>query len=106
MISAAANAPSRAQSGSALSLDEPGQKAGGEEIAGAGRIDHFLDRKRIHRMGFVARDDDRALFRSRHDGKNIFRAQKAERRVEIACLIERMQFAFIGEENVDLAGRG
>ena len=81
MISAAASAPSCAQSVKTLLAREAGQKAGGEKIAGAGRIDESGDRDRVHRMRFLARDDERALFAARHRRQNVLAAQLRRRAV-------------------------
>ena len=45
---------------------EAGKKAGGEQIAGAGGVDHALDRKGRHRFGPVRADHQTALLAARH----------------------------------------
>ena len=57
-------------------------------------------------MRLLARDDERALFLAGYDGEDILAAQLRERGLEIRRLVERMQFALVGEENVDAARRG
>ena len=79
-----------------------GEEAGREQIAGAGRVDDFLDRKGRRRDDAGALGHHHASRRARDDAQQAgFALQLLERRVEIGGLIQRVQLALIGEQNID-----
>src|SRR6185369_5867588 len=79
------------------------QEAGREQIAGAGRIRHFLDWHRRHHLDAVARDDDAALGAARHHCELGVISERLRGRVEIRRLVQRMQLMLVGKEDVDRA---
>src|SRR5262249_6295271 len=83
---------------------EPHQKTRGEQIAGAGSVDHALHGARRNSVGFLARHDQTTPFAARDHRKPRILAQRIERGVEVGGLIQAVQFAFVGENEVDGAG--
>src|ERR1700722_20287134 len=73
------------------------EEAGGEKIAGAGRIDNALDRKGLYRFGPRRADYQAAFFAPRHHGGADVSAQRLDRGVEVGRLIEAVQLPLVGE---------
>jgi hypothetical protein len=61
---------------------KPEQEPRRVEVAGAGRVDQFLDRDRIDRDRLVTLEHDRALFGARHGGKAAILADRLQRVLE------------------------
>ena len=80
---------------------QPDQESGREQVAGAGRIDHLVDRLRPHRVVLLARDDQAALLAAGDDGELGVVAHRIDRGVEIRGLVEAVQLALVGEHDVD-----
>ena len=92
------------QCGSPRPRDSPTRKPGGEQVAGAGGIDQPLDRARRHRIGLLAGHDQAALFAAGDHGKPRIVAQRVDRGVEVGGLVEAVQLALVGEDEIDRAG--
>ena len=80
------------------------EKAGCEQVARAGGVDHPLDRAGRNCVGFLPSHHQTALLAARHDGCSRIVAQKIHGRVEIGRFVKAVQFALIGEDQVDGAG--
>src|SRR3954469_3765659 len=80
------------------------QETRGEEIAGTGGIDHPLDRARRNRIGFLAGHDQTSLLAAGDHCKPHIVAQRIDCSVEISGLVEAVQLALIGEDDIDRAG--
>ena len=80
------------------------QETRGEEIAGAGGIDQPLDRARRNRIGFLAGHDQTSLLAAGDHRKPHIVAQRIDRSVEVGGLVEAVQLALIGEDDIDRAG--
>ena len=101
ITSAAEIAPSRAGVAQAHPPGMADQEAGGEQVAGAGRIHDFTDRRGRHGFGLAAGNDHAAFLAAGDNGKRRIALDRRQRAVEIAGLVERMQLALIGEHDVD-----
>ena len=93
----------RSESSSAAPLRLAGEEAGGEEIARAGRVDHFGDRLGRDRGALAALNGDRALLAARDDQGLDPGRDRGDRRLEIGGAGEHHDLGFIGEEDVDAA---
>ena len=103
MISLAANAPSRAQRSSGSPARIAGQKTSREQIARARRIDEVFDRRSGNLIG-LAPLTTTAPFSDRVIAARTFSCRRAATRgVEIGRFVKRVQFRFIGEQDIDNA---
>src|SRR5262249_29088529 len=80
---------------------EPDQKTRGEQVAGAGSVDHALHGARRNSVGFLARHDQTTPFAARDYRKPRILAQRIERGVEVGRLVHAVQFAFVGDNEAD-----
>src|SRR5262249_19711554 len=83
---------------------EPDQKTRGEQVAGAGGVDYALHGACRNSVGFLARHDQTTPFAARDHRKPRILAQRVERGVEVGGLVQAVQFALVGENEVDGAG--
>ena len=83
-------------------MREAVQKARSEQVAGAGGVDDAPDRLGGNDVGLIARDDHGAFFRARQGGDLAMPAHHLQGRVEIINLVERGDFLFVGEQDIDL----
>ena len=104
ITSAAASAPSCAAVAMVAAARQPEQEARREQVAGAGGVDHLLDRRGRHRVTpslltttqpFSLRVTTASLASSR---------KRLAAGVEIGGLVEAVQLAFVGEHQIDRAG--
>ncbi len=79
------------------------QESGGEQVAGAGDIDHFFNRHGLHRLDAVAGDHDAAFFAARYHRELGVGAQELHGGIEIGGFVQAVQFALIGEQDIDRA---
>ena len=79
------------------------EKPRGVLVAGTGCIYHLRDRVRVNHMNFLARNDHRSFLRSGQGGNRAIFARVLQSRVEIVDFVERKDFRFIGEQNIDVA---
>ena len=84
-----------------LAARQPDQETGGEQIAGAGDVDHAVDRHRLHRLDRLAGDHHAAFLAARDHRELGVVTQRLDRGVEVGGLIETVQLVLVGENNVD-----
>src|SRR5882757_270147 len=80
------------------------QKTCGEEIARASGVDQPLDRARWNGVGLLAGHNQTSFFAAGDHGKPHVVAQRLDRGVEVGGLIETVQLALIGEDDINRAG--
>src|SRR5579864_1483451 len=79
------------------------EKSGGIEIAGAGGVDHARNRRRRDVPHVRLGHDVRAALATRQHGDVAVAAYRLGRELEMLGLVERADFALVGEEHVDVA---
>src|SRR5215471_14244951 len=80
---------------------KPDQETRREQVASAGGIDDALDWQRMNRVGLLARDNKAALLAAGHDAQADVGAQRIHGRVEVRRLIETVELALVGKDQVD-----
>src|SRR6185295_1440771 len=86
-----------------LAARKTGEKSGREQIARARDIRHLRDWFGLHRVDCFARNDDAAFFAARHHRKLGLATQRFDRSVEVSGFIKTVQFALVGENDIDEA---
>ncbi len=84
-----------------LAARQADQETGGEQVAGAGDVDHTVDRHRLYRLDGVAGHHHAAFLTARDDRELGVMAQSLDRSVEVGGLVEAVQFVLVGEDDVD-----
>ena len=80
------------------------EEAGREQVAGAGRVEYFLDILRGCSQHGLALHDVTAFGTGGDDGKVAIVLHGLDCGLECIDLIQRHQFVFVAEQNVDLVG--
>src|SRR5262249_27902242 len=79
------------------------KKAGGILVAGAGGVDHAVDRRGVDDMHLPAAEDERAPGAAGEGRDQAAAARSLQRRIEVVDLPERADLRLIGEQDVDMA---
>src|ERR1051325_7470047 len=99
MISAAHRLPSEPQA-----VRQTVEKAGGVQIAGAGGVDDMLDRRRCDVVCRTVGEDEAAIGATGQCRDPDMAAHRGGGGGKILGLVERADFGFVGEQDVDVPG--